>query len=950
MGGLYRRTLGINTDKTIDEHIKQRAHMVINMLLLKPLTFNGIPMFYPKSTLMQFMLFLLGVAIVFTSFWAFYHWWKKDKYTRDKFAFYGLSSLLGLGFFFVGSIFSSSSILYNLTRAFVAPLGVNIPPSSPSSAETFAITIIYVFLCRTYLDIFKSWDGLKSTAQHEDEKNNIEASVLRDVLLFSRLTKHSKEMLLPYTKKELHAEPVFENNATSAWHIRAKKLWLLKNKGFHYDENYNQEYKCWIGSDHNTGFVSILSCHHHKPEVDFLEKLEKYSKDVMKHKNADSYEIVIILKGNSVIDNKNTKIKYTNEEELLSELIDFSDYFSEIIYRVERESLIDSTLTISSLYTPSSFSFKERGATQGINIEEYLSQWLFDNNSPQVALMGDYGLGKSTASLMLTYNLIKNKDNASRIPILIELRGQSLRTMTKEEILAVWSSRYGIDSRALLQLHIAGQLLMIFEGFDEIELSGDTEARMSHFRSIWKLNYEKSKIIITGRRNFFRNRNELYRAFGQKNDTSLLYLSAFNDEQIKKSLSCFPKNVQSEIIELSEKDSKFKEVISRPSLLYIVAILWFKENLSKLDSISSAKVIDIFIKQTLKRQQDKHDERAFMILNSAERHYFMMGIASYMASKSSPNQIDSGSLDKAVELLVESIPESVSNMVSTVSGEVSFPLRSNERLDWAEKKDDILHKIKNDVRSCGLLISDLSKDNNFKFSHKSYMELLQAQAFGFYMSNDKDKQSIGQSLVNKLELDIKKLASFDESICFLAELLKEEYNNNDDIKLAKNLHDSILFWNSSQNNIIKMYTLRLFVKLELTLANIVLKLICYNPENSQSFGDKLLKKNGITRLIFISRIAISPMTLLAPIFLLFYNELVENTVGSMTALEISLLISIVLFVLIIDTMRSLTTDKIFCRLELWYRACDAISIEEINMSKVVGTRIVRLLKMRHNSL
>jgi len=170
-------------------------------------------------------------------------------------------------------------------------------------------------------------------------------------------------------------------------------------------------------------------------------------------------------------------------------------------------------------------------------------------------------------------------------------------------------------------------------------------------------------------------------------------------------------------------------VVARPSLLYAVSLLWRREHLSQHRYIDSALVIDLFIRQTLKRQQPKHDKSSFdtppfMVLNSAERHYFMSGIAVYMAAKQLPNQIDGRQLEEAVEQLVAAIPDAVSQSVDAVRDEDPHPLRSEARLEWQTKSAEIMRKINTDVRACGLLVTDPTKDGNFRFAHKSYMELL----------------------------------------------------------------------------------------------------------------------------------------------------------------------------------------------------------------------------------
>ena len=128
-------------------------------------------------------------------------------------------------------------------------------------------------------------------------------------------------------------------------------------------------------------------------------------------------------------------------------------------------------------------------------------EWLEEESYRHIALLGDYGQGKSTLSLYFSLKLFEYFDNgeASRIPILIELRGKSPRSLSPSELLATWAYKYRIDVGALTYLLIAGRLLLIFEGFDEMDLTGDTDARLEHFRTLWKFTYPSSKILITGR-------------------------------------------------------------------------------------------------------------------------------------------------------------------------------------------------------------------------------------------------------------------------------------------------------------------------------------------------------------------------------------------------------------------------------------------------------------------
>lgn len=749
--------------------------------------------------LLDWFWFILLVVICFTALWAFVVWWKKDRYTRQRFAFQGFVGLSGFALLYFYSFLAGNSAIGVVVNILAKPFGINIPSSPLSPFEAVLIFAVLLVLSYVYLEVFKHWDGLKSIAQHEQEQNNEPLDILKEIHIF---IKH-REQLTPYLEQYEQSSNLLERPESLTWHERARQLWILKHRSYLIESEYDPAYKCWLGEEKNTGAIVLLICHHEMPQSEEIQKSIKYAHQIVEARKAVGVELIFAVKNgcdDSIPEHPEHKLIFTCESELLKDLVDFSDYFLDVNYRVNHTKLTDSDFTLQDMYTPSLYrSRKDQDifsirddVNQSETLESFIKHWLNNStDSHQLAVLGEYGQGKSTTSLLLCHHLIQEKRNnpSVRIPILIELRGKTLRTMPPEELLSIWAGKYRIDPQALLHLHLAGHLLLIFEGFDEIDLSGDTETRIAHFRPLWQLNYENAKIMITGRPNFFLDSHELQRALGDEEHTKTLYLAPFTLQQIEQGLRNVAPKTRTEILTLAKKDEKFYEVVSRPALLYIVAILWEREQLSQREHVNSAMVIELFIQQTLRRQQKKHDERAFMILNSAERFYFMMGIAAYMAAKKLPNQITKQQLSEAVSLLVDAIPEAVSRNVSATSKENNKPLRT--RLDWVNHPKEIINKINNDVRSCGLLITDLSKDGTFKFAHKSYMELLQAKVISELFSEGIH----GRSIANIWNLGVHSLQTSNESMSFLAELLMEHLHErgvNEEKVIAKKLWEMLV--------------------------------------------------------------------------------------------------------------------------------------------------------------
>lgn len=140
-----------------------------------------------------------------------------------------------------------------------------------------------------------------------------------------------------------------------------------------------------------------------------------------------------------------------------------------------------------------------------------MTAWVNEPGQRQLALLGEYGQGKSTTALMFAHHLVESSGGKpQRVPILIELRGKSPRNSTPEDIIAAWAYHYDrIVPKAVIKLIISGRAVIILEGFDEMSLSGDAYARYAHFATLWRFCYPKSKIVLTGRPNYFLDDREL---------------------------------------------------------------------------------------------------------------------------------------------------------------------------------------------------------------------------------------------------------------------------------------------------------------------------------------------------------------------------------------------------------------------------------------------------------
>jgi hypothetical protein len=108
-----------------------------------------------------------------------------------------------------------------------------------------------------------------------------------------------------------------------------------------------------------------------------------------------------------------------------------------------------------------------------------------------------------------------------------------------------------------------------------------------------------------------------------------------------------------------DKNKGFIDLISRPSTLYQVGLIWDK--LDK-ENLNSASVINEFIKHAYRRQEEKLRTIGKTgieppVLTSQEREYFMLGVAVGIIQKNRyTNQINKNDLKTIISRLYSEIP------------------------------------------------------------------------------------------------------------------------------------------------------------------------------------------------------------------------------------------------------------------------------------------------------
>ena len=705
--------------------------------------------------IVNIMLVVLGLVFFLRSLWVLS---RPYRFVREEFALPAvLTTLCAIICSFVSLVTLRTPwyICTTLYQAIVARLS-NVDTFLEAPAIGFgdclAILAIPIVTALSLARMYHSWNGLQSESDSVRVARGAFPNIWSDAASeLTRVTKGQPPVMV-HVESPRQFGPAIVSDAQSLrpWKEQALDLLELSSTNYSFDVRnaWHEPPGCWLGQNRMGEHVMLYPSTTMPTDSD-LKSAITYCSRVEDNSGRRRSEIIVISRENVDLEARRVAgrvIRIESEDSMINSLLNLDEYRRGIRRRVEEENLPESHLTILDSYVQPRVALPAKQLPgHPESFEEYLLHWLEVPGRQQVILLGEYGQGKSTAALMFTYKqLIRDVSGKARIPILIELRGTSPATSRSElGWLGDWSAVYNINPKLLHYLNESGRLLLIFEGFDEMSLLGDSELRRRHFARLWAFATPKAKILLTGRPNLFRGTDEMEQALGLNKPIGItaygeaVRLKFFTVEQISEALRNYPAIVSTQICDLATRNPYFRDLVSRPSLLHVTAVLWEQEQLvDRIYELNSAYVLDLFVRKSYRRPGRKDDPASeYMILNSNERAYFMHGIAAYMVSQGLPNQIDGRQLDAVIDELIDVMPLNVSTSVPATSGETGTPLahRFWEIESIAPRRfghnnqgmsREAREQVKTDVRTCGLLVDDPSVPGTFRFAYKLFMEFL----------------------------------------------------------------------------------------------------------------------------------------------------------------------------------------------------------------------------------
>lgn len=380
-------------------------------------------------------------------------------------------------------------------------------------------------------------------------------------------------------------------------------------------------------------------------------------------------------------------------------------------------------------------------------IDAFLTEWLINDNQNFLAILGEYGTGKTTLCRYIAYKLSSQNDSKlgdpkKRIPFLFYLR--NFRGENLEDYILSALNRNGIEdinAENFLSKIDNGEIILIFDGFDEMAQNIETDEKRRNFRKIEALieRSSKSKILLTCREEYFKSEEEqkdIFKDIDKKNNYQMLFLPTFNDMQILKFLQSHTEDPQYYWEKINEIFDIY-DLAKRPVLLelitrYLPSIL---KNKTISEEIKASDLYERCIDDELDR---KGSELTFKI-SKIRRKELLQNLAVWLF------------LNDSLHIEVDSVIE-----------ELNLSEFFDERQTWK------LEKYLNEFLTFSFLIKEA--DNIFRISHKSFRDYLVALAFRLEIYNHSIKHFGKKQITTEISFFISEL---NPSKNYLLELIKQ---------------------------------------------------------------------------------------------------------------------------------------------------------------------------------
>jgi len=538
------------------------------------------------------------------------------------------------------------------------------------------------------------------------------------------------------------------------------------------------------------------------------------------------------------------KIIIKTKEELLRSLFDFESYRRDLLKYVKSEQLSTHYIEI---YGTNRLRENERisvfdecpnveqgdssiNTTGKVLMKEYVHDFL-ESGYKALLILGDYGSGKTSFCYIYTLELLdKFIQGKSRfLPILIKLRGYNKAISVAQLLTDYFVNDLGINNFNILSLKLLLKninVVLIFDGFDEIAKKVDFDIKYDVLKEICSLAEKETKIIVTCRPNYFQNASEFKQIFQsshfpyEPNDKPLPEfiensIAELDLPQIKRYIESYQNELKkynittSKVLQTIADTHDLTDLAKRPFLLYMILNtlpkLLKEEKTKKNFKINAYRLYVIYTDNWIKREDRKNKT----LIKKEDKELFCKELA--------------------FELYV-------SNNISLSYKD--FPMVIKKHFKYVERIEDVDY-FTHDIQSCSFLTSDRSGD--FKFIHKSFMEFF-----------------VADRVITKLNESLKRYQKSEEYIQQINSFLGITYLSmeiclfvNDMIKFFNyNIINNMSIYFDNINNVAKSNLLSILAKTGINMAEFLANHKILGDISHVDFSNTIFKEKILQNISF----------------------------------------------------------------------------------------------------
>lgn len=402
-------------------------------------------------------------------------------------------------------------------------------------------------------------------------------------------------------------------------------------------------------------------------------------------------------------------------------LVNFNEYLKDLIYKFKHNRLPFSNVDPDKIDNTLANTFIQPTFNNGRkNLKTFLDEWLAESSHRHIALLGDYGTGKTSLLKFYAQYLaqrILDGDRDQRIPIFVSLTGTSPMHRGIEAAIAEFLVNSRIESSLDLfnKLRFQGKLLFILDGFDEMGFIGTHEQRFAQLNAIWQLATTGNKIIISGRPSYFPSEFEEIQALNildqeqqqipqERPFCERIELDFFSEVQIRASVAKYypePELCQ-KYYEFIIQNQSILDLCKRPSMMHIVREMLPRVYENRENTVlNSFQLMTSYVEHWIERQFEKSIVSA--VQNEQIRKSFIIDFFTDLAAKD---------YDASQGNLVISLKEIRTLLLLKIERELDL------------QGEEAIQGFENELLT-GYFIE--RTENKFRFVHKSFFEFFVAK-------------------------------------------------------------------------------------------------------------------------------------------------------------------------------------------------------------------------------